>query len=84
MALVKICLKMSKHHDTTVTDKLTSSEQSEIKRVDCFVAVVVRKTHLHLLHFLLLSIHHCHHVFVLIFCQLLPLFISLLLFHFNL
>ena len=44
MARVKICLKMSKHKDT-VTDKLTSSELSEIKRkVGCFAAVVVRKT----------------------------------------
>ena len=44
MALVKISLKMSKHNDT-VTDKLTSSELSEIKpEVGCFAAVVVRKT----------------------------------------
>ena len=39
-----MCLKMSKHTDT-VTDKLTSSELSEIKReVGCFAAVFVRKT----------------------------------------
>ena len=44
MALVKICLKMSKHNDT-VTDKLTSSELSEVNRdVGCFAAVVVWKT----------------------------------------
>ena len=43
MAL-KICLKMSKQNDI-VTDKLTSSEISEIKwEVGCFAAVVVRKT----------------------------------------
>lgn len=41
MALVKICLKMSKHNDT-VTDKPISSELSEVKRdVGCFAAVFV-------------------------------------------